>query len=317
MSRHEQEQISDGAGGLRPEDHGAANAREDFLRCMEVWGGNSETTDRISVPGIDTVVYSRPHNGDETGGDLYYVSLCGSGNISRFAVADVSGHGSGADHFASSLKKLIRKHINTPNQAKFTRALNAEFNRISEEGRFATAVLMTYYAPTDHLIVSNAGHPRPLFYRASIGEWMHLGPEMPMDLLASDASEIGVRNLPLGVVEPTDYEQFALRLEVGDLVVAYTDSVLEAAPPGGQPLGEHGLLRLASEIDASEPERFVDRFVSLVRERQKVDEFKDDATVMLLHANNADPARPSLKEAMGMLGRLIGVVPLDRKPSTQ
>ncbi|MCC5785268.1 MAG: serine/threonine-protein phosphatase [Phycisphaerales bacterium] len=315
MSRHAQEQTSDGAEGLRPDDHDADYARDDFLRCLEVWGGNSEATDRISVPGIDAVVYSRPHNGDATGGDLYYVSLCGSGNISRFAVADVSGHGAGADHFATSLKKLIRKHINTPNQAKFTRALNAEFNRISEEGRFATAVLMTYYAPTDHLIVSNAGHPRPLFYRASIGEWMHLGPEMPMDLLASDASEVGVRNLPLGVVEPTDYEQFALRLDVGDLVVVYTDSILEAAPPGGEQLGEHGLLKLAGEIDPNEPEHFVDRFVSLVRERQRVTDFQDDATVMMLHANNADPARPSLKEAMGMLGRLIGVVPVVRKPS--
>lgn len=312
MSSHEDHRSTDGEA--RPGNPSAPAVRDDFLRCMEVWGGNSEATDRISVPGIDAVVYSRPHNGDETGGDLYYVSLCGSGNISRFAVADVSGHGSGADHFATSLKKLIRKHINTPNQARFTRALNEEFNRISEEGRFATAVLMTYYAPTDHLIVSNAGHPRPLFYRASIGEWMHLGPEMPMDLLASDASEVGVRNLPLGVVEPTDYEQFALRLEVGDLVVAYTDSILEAAPKGGEQLGEHGLLRLAAEVDPKEPEHFVERFVGLVRERQRVDEFMDDATVMLLHANNANPSRPSLKEAMGMLGRLIGLTPKIRKP---
>jgi len=163
------------------------------LQCMEIWGGNQAHDSGVSVPGIDAWVYSVPHAGGRAGGDIHYVSMCGGGKISRFAVADVSGHGEHVDALAVKLRSLMRRYINTLNQARFARALNEEFGRLAEGGTFATAVLATYYAPKDHLVVVNAGHPSPLWYRSTVGTWQKLVPET-----ARRTDEVA--NLPLGII---------------------------------------------------------------------------------------------------------------------
>ena len=63
------------------------------LHCMEIWGGIEPVERSVSTPGLDLWVFSRPFHGDEQGGDVYYVTLCGGGVITRIVVADVSGHG--------------------------------------------------------------------------------------------------------------------------------------------------------------------------------------------------------------------------------
>ena len=76
---------------------------------------------------------------------------------------------------------------------------------------------MSYFAPTDHLIVCNAGHPRPIWYDASEKSWRFL------DHTVKETSD-APNNLPLGLIDPTKYVQFAVKLSPDDLVVAYTDS---------------------------------------------------------------------------------------------
>jgi hypothetical protein len=60
---------------------------------MEIFGSNQAADNAFSSPGLDIWVYSRPHGEAASGGDVYYVSLCGGGVITRFILADVSGHG--------------------------------------------------------------------------------------------------------------------------------------------------------------------------------------------------------------------------------
>ena len=69
----------------------AESAEKHLLQCMEIWGGNRAVENAVSVHGIDAWVLSEPHGGGERGGDVHYVSMCGAGKISRFALADVSG----------------------------------------------------------------------------------------------------------------------------------------------------------------------------------------------------------------------------------
>lgn len=40
-------------------------------------------------------------------------------------------------------------------------------------------------------------------------------------------------NLPLGIIEPTPYAQFAVPLQPDDLVVLYTDALIETRDPQG------------------------------------------------------------------------------------
>jgi len=193
----------------------------------------------------------------------------------------------------------MRKYINTVKQARFARKLNEEFGRLAEGGTYATALLATYYAPTDHLAVCNAGHPPPLWYRVSTGAWQYLKPETAVS---------GVSNLPFGISEPTSYLQFAVPLAKGDVVVLYSDSLWDAVDDLGRPLGADGLLRLVKGIDTTEPDRFVRRLLEAVDAYSGGRTDEDDATLLVLHHNGERPPRQSLGQMVRTIGKLVGVV---------
>ncbi len=138
------------------------------LRAMEVRGGNDAVNDQLTLSGFETFTYSQPHNGEASGGDLRFVSTCAMGQIVRFTLADIAGHGHEASEMAERLRTMMRSNINIPNPTHFARQLNKELSKMSVGGRFATAVIATYFAPTDHLIICNAGHPRPLLFHSPV-----------------------------------------------------------------------------------------------------------------------------------------------------
>jgi serine phosphatase RsbU (regulator of sigma subunit) len=267
---------------------------------MEIWGGNQAFDNALSVPGVDAWVYSQPYGGSERGGDIHYVSLCGGNKIARFAVADVSGHGASVGELASRLRSLMKSHINKVDQTRFLRALNREFEQMAQMGQFATAILVTYFAPTDHLVVCNAGHPPPLWYRAADGQWRYLQHE------AGESK--GPSNLPLGIVAPTEYYQFAVRLGKDDVVLVYSDSLSESMDASGRMLGSEGLLNLVRSVDVGEPQRIKDAVL------QRVDDFRgggpqqDDVTLMVLHHNAAPAGRQSVGEMLTVIGKMVGLI---------
>lgn len=298
-----------------PSEASPASARADrplldddahAVRCMEVWGGNRAIDDAISMPGLDAWVYSRPFEGDAGGGDVHYISVCAAGAVARLGLADVAGHGAAVDTLAVTLRKLMRKYINTPDQSAFARRLSAAMSEAETDGRFATALLMTYFAPTDQLVICNAGHPPPLLRRAGDGRWSALTYEAA-ETTGRDRPVGALADLPLGVIEPTDYRQFVVTLEPGDLVLLYTDALPEARLGDGPLLGEEGLRRLVEEIDVQDPSALVPELLRRLSAFRGGTEADDDLTTILLHHNAAAPPRQTLGDRLGTLARLLGV----------
>lgn len=263
---------------------------------MEVWGGNRAADAGVVMPGLDVWVYALPFDEDEgvgeldrAGGDVHLVSSCGTGRITRMMVADVSGHGSKVADLAVTLRRLMRRFMNYLDQTAFVEALNRAFGELDQSGRFATSVAMTFFAPTARLDVCNAGHPRPLRFDAAARRWTLLEPPHRADTGGSDAAgaDTGgdVTNLPLGVLEPTRYEQFGIELDRNDLVLVYTDALIEARPPGGAMLGEEGLLRLVRELDPSRPDALIPELLTRVAAWRRETPADDDVTVLLLRHN--------------------------------
>ncbi len=145
--------------------------------------------------------------------------------------------------------------------------------------------MMSYLAPNEHLLTVNAGRPTPLWWREQEQCWRLLTANLP------EAVD-GLMNLPLGVLPETGYQQFAVRLGVGDLVVLYSDSLIEAPLPGGEPLGLAGLLQLAGHVGPAKAERFNHRLFEQVREA--CEGVHDDMTLMTLHHHAQRP--PGLSE---------------------
>lgn len=270
------------------------------LQCLEVWGDNSRVDEVVSVPGIDAWIRSIPFADSDQGGDLHYVSMCGAGRIARFALADVSGHGDVVGPVAVRLQDLMRKNIRTLDQTKMARALNTEFTALAEFGTFATALLMTYYAPTDHLIICNAGHPKPLWYSVDQGSWT----------LLDDQTEVCatcVENVPLGVIDTTTYAQFAVPLDPGDIVVMYTDSLIEARGADGEQLGEDGLLALVQDLGPVEVDSLTDRILLAVDGYRGGSLSDDDQTILVLRHNAGDPPRQSIGDKLSVMAKMVGL----------
>jgi hypothetical protein len=257
------------------------------MQCLEVWGGNGAADAGVVMPGLDAWVFAKPHGqaaaksdaaGEGEGGDVHYVSSCGTGRISRVLLADVAGHGPAVAMLARTLRDLMRRHVNTVNQAGFVTRMNTEFLAAAEEsgGRFATAVVATFWAPTGYLVACNAGHPRPMGYSSRSKQWRTLagGPE---------ADAAGPSNLPLGIAEDASYTQFAVRLVAGDIVVMYTDALLECRLPDGSMLGEEGLLDCVRQLDVSRPEHLASGLYNAVASRCP-NPPDDDATVLVLQS---------------------------------
>jgi len=77
------------------------------------------------------------------------------------------------------------------------------------------------------------------------------------------------------------YQEQPIRLDAGDLVIAYTNGVVEAVNPTGEEWGVDGLIRALSECNDSTADEVVARIL------QCLDEFSqgrqtDDSTVAVL-----------------------------------
>jgi serine phosphatase RsbU (regulator of sigma subunit) len=255
------------------------------LQCKEIWGGIQAVDQPFHVPGLAGRIFCRPYRGDAGGGDIHFIGLCGKGFLSRFVVADVSGHGESVAEQASRLRSLLARHMDNPDMAELTGQINRQLSvGPDSSGQFATALVMSYLSPNRHLLTINAGHPRPLWFRAGQGLWHLLDSTIP----EADIDE--VMNLPLGVLSQTGYRQFAVQLEADDLLIAYTDSLIEARDARGQALGEKGLLDLAGQIDTDRsPAEILEDLLARVRDVQDGDELGDDVTVLVFSHDGQVP----------------------------
>ena len=254
---------------------------EQHMECMEVWSGSQLTARGVVFGGLDAWVYSKPHGEAQRGGDVYYASSCAAGRVSRLLLADVSGHGTTVAAIAADLRTLMRRFVNRWDQTEFVRLLNHRFSALSKTGTFATAIIGTFFSPDRRLILCNAGHPRPILYRASQEEW---------SLLGGHAHLPGPSNLPLGITDIAEYEHFDVALEPGDCVVAYTDALIESSDADGEMLGEEGVLRILKLLGDVKPEKLIDALLGEIAERYPENLSDDDVTVLIVRANGGAQA---------------------------
>ncbi len=273
------------------------------MQCMEVWGGNTPVESAVGMNGLDAWVYCKPCQQADGGGDVYFVSSCATGRIIRLLVADVSGHGVGARDIATQLRSLMREHVNRLDQQVFVREMNRKFTALSQLSCFATAIVTTFFAPTNRLVLCNAGHPSPLLYRATDKSWTLMDKREDVS-----GRKDGVWNLPLGIEDLTDYEQFGADLAVGDLVLCYSDSLMESKNAGGEMLGEEGLLGVVNALPVTEPGKVIDQITAALVALWPTNLSDDDVTILLFRPNGSATPPPIARRIASPLRILAGSV---------
>jgi serine phosphatase RsbU (regulator of sigma subunit) len=116
-----------------------------------------------------------------------------------------------------------------------------------------------------------------------------------------------VANLPLGIIEPTEYRQFAVKLDKDDLVLIYTDALIEAMDVHQQPLGEQGLVDLARQVGPDDPQSMAGQLLGRVADYRGGAAAEDDQTLIVLHHNASDPPAITVSQAFKSLAKMIGL----------
>jgi phosphoserine phosphatase RsbU/P len=270
------------------------------MRCMEVWGGNVRVEKCFQMPGLEVWVSSQPERHSAAGGDVYYLSSCASGRITRLLLADVSGHGEIVAKIAEGLRDLMRQNVNVISQRRFVAAMNRQFAATSNGEDFATAIVSSFFAPTRSLSLCNAGHPHPLIFRDARQEWTTLVlSDVPMKS-AGNATD-----LPLGIDDHTGYQKLTVRLDKGDGLLCYSDAFTDARGRDGKALGVDGMLQTVASIPCKDAQAFISSAFETIRAMHPSNLSQDDATLMLLRANGT---RSSLRDNLLAPFRFFGKV---------
>jgi len=201
----------------------------------------------------DVEVYAVVEPAQKVGGDLYDVLMLDQSRL-FFAIADVSGHGIPAALFMAMSMGVLRAATLRHSEAldQVFREANAELLAASDDlMREGTSMMfVTVFAgvldlATGLIVYVNAGHDSPFVRRR----------DATARLLVTEGGP------PLGTVEDFPYAVGRLQLEPEELVLLYTDGVVEAENREGT---AYAMVRL-EKVLASAPQGDAKSVVELVR----------------------------------------------------
>lgn len=203
------------------------------IQCAEVWGGISNADQDLCSAGLTASLLSVASEGGR-GGDIYYLSVCGSDNLTRVALADVVGHGSAVSAMSGCLYDALLEHMNDTANERVLENLNRFATRQGIDA-MTTAAVVGFYTCDSSLYFSYAGHPPALVWRSAEPSWQRLG---------LDENLVEHTNAPLGIDPQFGFDRQHVPLAAGDRVLLYTDGVVEAPTPEGVLFGEDRLIEL-------------------------------------------------------------------------
>jgi sigma-B regulation protein RsbU (phosphoserine phosphatase) len=184
-------------------------------------------------------------------------------------VADVAGKGMPAALLMASLQSSLHTLVQEPLPlGDLVRRLNAHACAHSLQGsRFTTAVLAQLDPASGEIEYVNAGH-NPPFLRRADGR-----------LEALDAG-----GLPLGIQADGAYRADRVKLAPGDVLVCYSDGVVEARSSAGDEYGEKRLRELLREPAPGGAAEMLGRVMGAVEAHTGDAPRADDETCLVLSA---------------------------------
>jgi sigma-B regulation protein RsbU (phosphoserine phosphatase) len=245
------------------------------LKCAETWAGNGNASSAAQLPELSVWVHSRVFGATDAGGDVHYASVCPSCTVSRIALADVSGHGRAVQLMGNKLRELMQKHLAALEQAHLMSDLNEAVMREMDGIHYATMVAVGFHARRGLVVLTNAGHPPALWYRANRAEWEWLEPQR-----AATGAAIG--GTPLGLLANVSYPRMVVKPKPGDLIVLYSDGISEATNADGEEFGRDRLMTAARAASSRAAETFGVQLVDAIDDFRGTRAAEDDETIIVL-----------------------------------
>ncbi len=219
-------------------------------------------------PGWKVAAVCRPAR--HVGGD-FFTELPGPHDGSHAVVyGDVAGKSvSGALVMMAAHEVLHSLALTHRDPEQLLNLANRRLYGLSSRKSFVALAYLTSTPAGDGLLYSLAGQPQPLVRKRS-------GEVRELDLPAN--------RLPLGALDNGSYCLTFAPMEYGDLVLGYSDGVIDARSPTGESFGIERLLRVVSKA-GSDPPLMVERILESLDEFTQGTEPYDDVTLVAVECD--------------------------------
>ena len=210
------------------------------------------------------------------GGDLYDFLDYGGGLIC-LAVGDVSGKAAPAALYAALVSGILRsladQHLPP---AAMLAALNEQLQERKLDAQYVTMLMALWDDASQTLKIANAGSVQPLFVTAT-------GASMTD---AIDVATVPAEGFPLGLFAHAEYDEFTLMARPGDLIVFFSDGIVDAHNSHGEMFGNERLSLLLRRHPTARQsaQAAVAAILEAVSEFRAGTDHFDDETVVVLRA---------------------------------
>ncbi len=208
------------------------------------------------------------------GGDVYDFLDYGPGRIA-LAVGDVSGKAAPAALYAALVSGILRslapQHLSP---AALLAALNDQLQERKLASQYVTMLIALWDDSTRTLKIANAGSVQPLFVTADTTSLTN----------AINVRTIYIEGFPLGLFPHVVYEEISVPTQPGDLVIFFSDGIVDANDSKAEMFGSDRLCTLLAHHPTAKDsaEEAVDAILDAVALFQGGTEHFDDETVVVL-----------------------------------
>ncbi len=198
------------------------------------------------------------------GGDLYDFLPYPDGRLG-IAVGDVSGKAAPAALYAALVSGIIRSHAgNYPEPAQMLSFVNDALHERRLDSQYVTMLYALWDDRNRTLQLANAGAVQPLFCQGT------------------KVSTLQAAGFPLGMFPNVEYEEFTLSTQPGDVLVFFSDGIVDADNQAEEMFGDERLQAVVAKHRRRSAAQMVDAVLTAVTAFQAGKEHFDDETILAI-----------------------------------
>lgn len=217
-----------------------------------------------TIPGLSLGSFQRIADG--ICGDYYDIIPARKDRIS-FVLADVAGKGMTSLMVMVMLRAMLRLTVNTTQSA--ATILSWANRGIASEttiDHFASVALINYDGEQKKIQIATAGATPVLLYHAATGEM----------------EKISQMSDPVGVEKKTEYQDKDFAVETDDIIITYTDGVIEAPNSRGLQYSKERLLEVIVNNKHLSGKEIAEHVKTDILKFTGVDNQHDDQTLLII-----------------------------------
>jgi sigma-B regulation protein RsbU (phosphoserine phosphatase) len=235
-----------------------------------------------NLPGIEIEAICRPAR--VVSGD-YYDFIRISPTRIAIALADISGKGISAALLMANVQAALRSDVlryrdgqsGIPHEqidtAEIVSHLNLHLFRNTSDERYATCFFGVYDAETRQLHYTNAGHLPPVY------------------ICSGKARRLETGGMVVGLFNDVPFQQGAVEIEHGGILVAYSDGLIEPENVYGEEFGTTRLIDVATRNKDASSHAIAEAMMHAAEEWSGSPEQADDMTVIVMRFSGASEER--------------------------